>query len=60
MVGLNVGQAQVGKVLPGVIPGVSSIPTDRRSCNSPACQIPADFDASDPCDAITTEAVKYT
>ena len=50
----------IGKVLPGVIPGVSSIPTDRRSCNSPACQIPADFDASDPCDAITTEAVKYT
>ena len=41
--GLFKGRSSQGKVLsdPGVIPGV-----DRRSCNSPACQIPADFDAS--------------
>ena len=48
--GLFKCRSSQGKVLPdqGVIPGVSSIPTgtDRRSCNSPACQIPADFDAS--------------
>ena len=46
--GLFKCRSRQGKVLPdpGVIPGVSSIPTDRRSCYSPACQIPADFDAS--------------